>query len=153
MQQWSKKHNFTFQSRFSQVVYVFNLIFSKKTSLKIDFAYYPYKRLQKGTYMDTIQIDSLTDITVNKLLTISQRDDVKDFVDLYFLLEEFTLWDLMEGLRKKFNRKIELLFLASDLLKVEDFDFLPKMIKPLSLNKLKSFFREKAKELGKKSIE
>ncbi len=152
MQQWSRKHSFTFQSRFSQVVYVFNLIFSNKASLKIDFAYYPYKRLQKEAHMDTIQIDSLTDIAVNKLLTISQRDDVKDFVDLYFLLEKFTLWDLIEGVKMKFKMKIEPLLLASDLLKVEDFDYLPKMIKPLSLEELKSFFRQKAKEIGIKSV-
>lgn len=32
----------------------------------------------------------------------------------------------------------------------EDFDYLPKMIKPLSLDELKTFFRQKAKEIGRK---
>jgi len=95
----------------------------------------------------------LADIATNKLLTINQRTQVKDFVDLYFLLEKYTVWDLMEGMRIKYRMKTEPFFVASDFLKVEDFEFLPKMIKPLDLNELKSFFREKAKETAKKAVE
>lgn len=78
---------------------------------------------------------------------------MKDFVDLYFLLETFTVWDLLEGVRMKFRTKLEPFFLSSDFLKVEEFDYLPKMIKPLSLEKLKSFFIQKAKEVGMRSVE
>lgn len=152
LEDWSKKYGFTFQSRFNQVVYMFNLVFNNKATLKIDFGYYPYQRLKKGVINNRVQVDSLTDIAVNKLLTISQRSDVKDFVDLYFLLKKFTVWDLVERVRLKFNRKTELLLLASDFLRIEDFDYLPKMIKPLTLEQLKTFFRKKAKTLGLKSV-
>ena len=43
--------------------------------------------------MDNLEIDSLLDIAVNKILTLSSRAEVKDFVDLYFLLQKFSLWD------------------------------------------------------------
>lgn len=150
--EWSKKHNFTFTSRFAQVVYIFMLKFNK-TELKVDFARYPYKRLEKGLTIDNLEIDSLLDIAVNKLLTITQRTDVKDFVDLYFLLRKFTIWDLTPGVKVKFNIEIEHFLLGADFLKVEDFDFLPRMIVPLTLPDLKEFFREKAKEIGSKSVE
>lgn len=153
VQELGQKHGFTFRSRSTEVTYIFNLTFKNGANLKVDFAYYPYKRLKKGTALDGIEIDSLLDIAVNKLLTISQRAEVKDFVDLYFLLQEFTVWDLMEGVRVKFKIKTEPFLVAIDFLKVEDFDYLPKMIKQLDLEILKSFFRQKAKELGKKSVE
>lgn len=150
---WSKKHSFTFTSEFHQVVYIFMLTFKSKEILKVDFGRYPHKRIGQNNIIDGLKIDSLADIAVNKLLTVTQRSTVKDFVDLYFLLEKFTLWDLIQGVRIKFRMELESYILASHFLKVEDFDYLPRMIKPLTIEELKSFFREKAKELGKKSIE
>ena len=38
-------------------------------------------------------------------------------------------------------------------MKVEDFDYLLKMLKPLTLPELKDFFRQKAKELAKRVVE
>lgn len=153
MQKWSEKHYFTFTSRFVEVVYIFNLSFQNKTKLKIDFAYYPYKRIEKGKIIDNLVIDSLLDIAINKLFTVSQRTEVKDFVDLYFLLQTFTVWDLIEGVRVKFRMRLDPLLIASDFLKAEDFDYLPKMIEPLTVKTLKSFFRQKAKKIGGKAAE
>ncbi len=45
------------------------------------------------------------------------------------------------------------MLLAEDFLKIEDFEALPRMTKPLDLDQLKTFFREKAKELGKRAVE
>ncbi len=149
---WSRKHNFTFTSEFHQVVYIFMFTFKDKEVLKVDFGYYPHKRIGKNNIIDGLKTDSLTDIAVNKLLTVTQRSAIKDFVDLYFLLQEFTIWDLINGVRIKFRMELEPYILASNFLKIEDFDYLPKMIKPLTLDDLKSFFREQSKELGKKSV-
>lgn len=153
VENWSKKHNFTFHSRFAEVVYIFNLQFKTSARLKVDFARYPYERLEKGRIINNIDVDSLVDIAVNKLLVVSQRNDVKDFVDLYYLLKKFTVWDLMEGVKIKFRMEIEPILLGSDFLKMEDFDYLPKMIKPLTLEELKKFFRQKAKEIGARAVE
>jgi len=148
-----RKYRFTFDSHFVETVYIFNLAFENKKRLKIDFTYYPYSLINKGKSYEGITIDSLLDIAVNKLLTVNQRSNVKDFVDLYFLLQkQFTVWDLIDGVRKKFAMKIEPLLLAQDFLKVEDFDYLPKMVKPLNLIDLQEFFREKAKKIGKTAI-
>ena len=150
---WSRKLDFTFTSEFHQVVYIFMLTFKNKEVLKVDFGHYAHKRIEENNIIDGLRIDSLTDIAVNKLLTVTQRSSVKDFVDLYFLLNKFTIWDLISGVRIKFRMELETYILASNFLKVEDCDFLPKMIKPLTLEELKTFFREKAKEMGLKSVE
>jgi len=150
-QNLSKQHSFTFTSEFQQVVYIFLLKFNNTTTLKVDFGYYPYKQIEKPKELNGIKTDSLIDIAVNKLLTITQRNTVKDFVDLYFLLEKFTIWDLIEGVQIKFKIQLEPFVLASDFLKVEDFNYLPRMIKQLKIDELKSYFRQKAKEIGIKS--
>ena len=43
-----------------------------------------HKRLEEGTKIKGFTVDSLRDIATNKLLTINQRTQVKDFVDLFF---------------------------------------------------------------------
>lgn len=154
IEQWAKKDNFTFTSQLKEVVYIFNLTFPNKVNLKVDFGYYPYKRIEKGAMYQRLSVDSLLDIATNKLTAINQRRQVRDFVDLYFLLKDnFTIWDLIEGARVKFNMEIEPFILGADLFEVDQFNFLPRMIKPLTLEELKLFFRNKAKELASKVVE
>jgi len=151
-----QKHHFTLSVRFNDPLYVANLIFENGQTLKVDFAHYPYKRLDQSLNVEGLAIDSILDIAVNKLLTVNQRNDVKDFVDLYFLLNElkkYTVWDLMEGVKVKFRFEMEPILLGYDFLKVEKFAFLPKMIKPLEINELRGFFRKLALEVGGKAIE
>lgn len=149
---WSKNYNFTFSSRFVEVVYRFEISFPSGSILKVDFCYYPHKRIEKGTTYQGLDIDSLRDIAINKLLTVNQRTDVKDFVDLYFLLKKhFTVWDLTYSFQAKFSSvDLDILLIAQDFLKVEDFQTLPKILNPLTLAMLREFFREKAKEVGRK---
>jgi hypothetical protein len=127
--------------------------FPDKTELKVDFCHYPYTRLQKNNADGNLQIDSLFDIAVNKITTIGQRTTAKDFVDLYYLWEKFGMWDLVYGAEKKFGVKYEPYLLSSDLLAFDHIKDLPKMLKPLTLTNLKSFYRKKAVELAKKSVE
>lgn len=131
---------------------IFELEKNKKRVIKIDFAYYPYPRLEKGKAYQNVSIDSLRDIGTNKLQTIIQRTEVKDFVDLYFLLKEFTIWDLMYAVEKKFRLEMDLLLISVLFSKVEDFNYLPKMLTPLTLPDLKKFFLDKAKEVAKKAV-
>lgn len=132
---------------------IFDLTFKNHARLKVDFAYYPYKRLKKGTKFNGVETDSLLDIATNKILSISQRTEIKDFVDLYFLLKRFSTWDLIRGVEIKFGAKLEPFVLASDFLRIEEFDFLPRMIRPMTMEKLHRFFREQAKKLGRQSVE
>ncbi len=147
MNEWGEKLNFKITPEDKEVVKIFNLEFPDGEKLKVDFGYYPYKRLKKGKFIDSFEIDSMFDIAVNKLQTIRQRSAVKDFVDLYFLLQTFTIWDLMEGARVKFRMQIDPYLVAVDCLKVSNFENLPVMLKPLSLNKLKDFYKDLAKKL------
>lgn len=150
---WEKELDLTIDYLVIEKTQIFNLTLPNKQTVKIDFAFYPYKQVKEQQVIEGIKVDSLTDIAINKLLTVEQRSEVKDFVDLYFLLEFFSIWDLLEGVKVKFGVKIDPFIIGSDLLKVENFDYLPEMIKPLTLKKLKSFFKEKAKQITGRSLE
>ncbi len=153
IEEWSKKYHLTFQSEFHEVMYVFLIQFPCIPVLKVDFSFYPYKRVEESRLINGVLTDSLNDIAVNKLFTITQRTTIKNFVDLYFLLPKFGFWDLMYGVEAKFKMKLDPFVVLSDLLKVEEFDTLPRIVKLLTLEDLKAFYREEAKKLGLQSVE
>ena len=145
----SKKLHFTFTSELiEKSLYRFQIMFSQAEPLKIDFSHYEGNRVRQGIVYKKMAVDSLFDIAINKMRTVQQRESVKDFVDLYFLLQKFSIWDLIDGVKVKFNNKIEPWVLASDLINVESFQNMPRMIKPLTLLQLKQFFRKEAIKLG-----
>lgn len=146
----SKKHNFTYQTQFVDPTYICILNFPENLTLKLDFAYYPYPRLEEGSAYGNLQVDSLTDIAVNKLLSILQRTEVKDYVDLYFLLKKFTVWDLITGVKAKFNQEVEPLILASHFVLAENFTYLPRMVIPVELSEVRDFFLKEAEKMGGK---
>jgi hypothetical protein len=72
------------------------IIVSKKAlNLKIEFVYENYKIIGERKKIDNYWIDSKENIATNKMTTIYDRKMVKDFFDLYFLLKDFNLKDLI----------------------------------------------------------
>jgi hypothetical protein len=88
-------------------------------------------------------IDSLENITLNKVAAIQGRLDVKDYVDLYLLLKDqpARILSLLAQAAQK-DGSIEP-FLWSRLIgDVETFRVLPRMILPLRLEELVAFYRQ-----------
>ncbi|PJA55483.1 hypothetical protein CO165_03315 [Candidatus Roizmanbacteria bacterium CG_4_9_14_3_um_filter_33_18] len=124
-----------------------------KETLKIDFFNFPYPRVDKNLIFQGVDIDSPRDIGANKLLLLNLTGEPKDYVDLYFILKEkCTIWDLLNTVKTKFRLELDLISLGEDFLNVEKIKFLPLMIKPLTLDELKSFFKLQATKLGTKII-
>jgi len=148
----SKELNTSVKITKKEMVLWFELQKGKET-LKIDFLEYPYPQIDKGIIYQGIKIDSIKDIGANKLLILNLTEESKDYVDLYFILKEkFSIWELIEAVKLKFNLELDLILLGEDFLKVEKIDYLPQMIKSLTLKELKSFFQDQAKKIGKKII-
>lgn len=152
IEEMARSEHFTFTMEAKQVVQMFFLTYPDGSKFKVDFAHYPYKRVEKGTIKDGITIDSVLDIGINKMAALVQRGEMKDFVDYYYLEQKLGFWDLREGVLVKFRMELDPILFASDLLKVEEFTSMPRMIAPLSLTELKTFFRARAKEIGKKAL-
>lgn len=116
--------------------------------LKVEFTQYPFPQLEDPHERDGILVDSMRDIAANKLATILDRFDPKDFVDLYFLFQTTNLQSVREDAEKKFDMEIGDVFLGGEFAKVRRIVALPKIIRPLTIEKLKAFFTNKAKELS-----
>ncbi|MBI4714038.1 nucleotidyl transferase AbiEii/AbiGii toxin family protein [Candidatus Uhrbacteria bacterium] len=118
-----------------------------ENELKIEFTSYPFLQLEKHIKQKGIFVDSLRDITANKLAALIDRFEPKDFVDLYFILQNRSLQDVKSDTEKKFGLSISPLFLGGELAKVRRIEILPRMRVPLSLDELKTFFTKLAREL------
>lgn len=121
--------------------------------LKIDFSWYDFRPLESPNKLGLLAVDSFADIAVNKLLSISQRTVSKDFVDLYFILRKWTVWDLRHGVEHKFKLELEPLYLSSLFTNVTELSDLPIMKKNLTLEELKNFFLAEAKRLALPLVE
>lgn len=119
---------------------------------RIDFAYYPFDPVGRRTRWRGLAVESLEDMTVNKLQAVLTRNQPRDFVDLYFLLREGPLRDL-DGLlglvRAKFDVAPHRLGLAARLLLVRDVKELPRMIRRVTLREMVKFFEERARDLAR----
>lgn len=120
--------------------------------IKIEFTKYPFAQLDKMNNFNKLNVDSLRDVGANKLMAMLDRFDPKDFVDLYFLMQDFSLDQIKKDAEKKFNTIIDKIFLGGELAKVKRIEALPKMIKNITIADLKDFFEQKAKDLGKEII-
>ena len=70
--------------------------------VKLQFLSYPYRLIEPLVDWQGIKLSSVIDITCTKLQTVGMRGSKKDFIDLYFLLEFFSLEDLFKALEKKY---------------------------------------------------
>lgn len=117
--------------------------------LKVEFVFMPFENIEKPKKIGDLYVDSLVDIGVNKLHTLLERGEPKDFVDIYFITKYHkSILDLINLMRTKFDVKYRNIDIGAALLKVEDIKELPKMLKPLKVDELVTFFKETAKLLG-----
>lgn len=125
---------------------------AKGERVQIDFAQDSPYRLQPLQFNETlgIQVENLIDIACNKLSALFDRAEPKDFVDIYFICQEVIPFDeLVEKARQK-HVGLDDYWLAVALQRVEQIEILPQMIKPVTLEELKSFFLKQAEKVMKK---
>ncbi len=129
----------------------FQLFFPNKEILKIDFNYYPFPRIEKGTMFKNIQVDSIYDIAVNKVHTISMQPRARDFIDIFFIIQEkkYSFYDLLMKAKAKFDWNIDPIQLGSRLLSAENLKDYPRMLKEVDHQEWRSFFVQEAKKLKK----
>lgn len=70
--------------------------------IKISFFSYSYKLIGKVIQEENLNIASIIDIACMKLSAIVSRATNKDYVDLYFILQDLPLGEILEPLKNKF---------------------------------------------------
>jgi len=98
-------------------------------NIKVDLVNYPYPWLEEAKTIEGIRLAQNKDIAAMKLAAITSRGTKKDFIDLYFLFQNFSLQDMISFYEQKYSDGSVFLVLKS-LTYFEDAD---RELSPLML--------------------
>lgn len=148
----SRKKNFHAQSiqyRQSFNRNLFFLDFEDRASLKVEFTYYPFARLEKGLLIDNLQVDSVLDIAVNKVFILTQQARGRDYFDLFeiHLKYDFDFKRLVTLARGKFDFPIDYVQLGKSLVGVSKFLDDPILSRETDRDAMQNYFLRLAGEL------
>ena len=71
--------------------------------INISFFHYDYPMLEKFINVQGILLASLKDIAAMKIVAISQRGKRRDFIDIFYLLNIFSLEEILKFTQKKYT--------------------------------------------------
>jgi hypothetical protein len=117
--------------------------------IKISFFTYKYSLLEETTKTEYFDIASLSDIACMKINAVVNRATLKDYIDLYFILKQKTLSEIMESLKIKMPELDNLLALKS-IIYFGDIDANEPIIfktEKVSLEEIKSCLIKEVKKL------
>jgi len=117
--------------------------------------YYSYPILAKDDNFLGIKIASLKDIAAMKINAIEDRGSKRDFIDLYFLSQNFSFEEMLKFYNQKYqclkDHRYNILKSLNYFEDAESEDS-PQMIKPVDWEKVKTFFQEESKKLSSSLI-
>ena len=90
-----------------------NILVYTVNGIKVDIVNYPYPWIEETFWQDDIPLASQKDIAAMKMAAITGRGSKKDFIDVYFLLQKFSLKKLLDFYNKKFSDGSSFLVLKS----------------------------------------
>ncbi len=120
--------------------------------IKVDFVNYSYPWLSGLIQEENVRIASKKDIAAMKLAAITGRGAKKDFIDLYFLLQEFSLSEMLSMYEAKYIDGSAFMVLKS-LVYFDDAenDEMPVMLKPVTWQIIKQTIEKQHKSFIEKA--
>jgi len=73
--------------------------------IKVSLFKYDYPFLEKPMMLDDIQVAGILDIASMKVIAISQRGTKRDFIDLFFIIQEMPFHKVAEYLVRRFGKE------------------------------------------------
>ena len=111
--------------------------------IKTDFVDYPYVWLEKPMEEEGIILAEISDIAAMKLSAITNRGTKKDFIDIYFLLQHYTLQQMLDFYMDKYhNSSIFPVVKSLSYFDDADPDPMPKMLIPVEWTGIKQIITE-----------
>lgn len=135
------KYNFTIIGKAENTL---NILINE---IKIDIIRFDYPLIDELIVVDNLKLMGLKDIAAAKLSPVTNRGTKKDFFDIYFLLEHFTLEEILSFFQEKYQMDIAFFHLKS-LTYFDDAELEPDpdMLINISWEDVKSFIRQKVQE-------
>jgi len=116
--------------------------------IKVDIIRFDYPLIDKIIVTDNFKLMGLKDITAAKLSAVTNRGTKKDFFDIYFLLQHFSLEDILNFFQEKYQMDIAFFHIKS-LTYFDDAELEPdpNMLINASWEDVKFLIRQKVQEL------
>lgn len=117
--------------------------------VKFQFLLYPYLLLEEFVEWNGISLSSTMDIACTKMITIGSRGSKKDFIDIFFLLQKYTLDEIFENMDRKYKginfNKLHILKSLTSFVEADE-QPMPKMHTDVNWETIK-------KEVSRKTLE
>jgi len=121
--------------------------------VNVTFFCYPYPLLESLTVIGGVPIASPADIAAMKLAAIVGRGSKKDFVDLYFLMQQQPLKHWLDQATDKFREMRDFRALSLHALSYfadADAEPMPEMLHPVEWDKVKEHIQHEVRQLGRR---
>ena len=116
--------------------------------VKVDIVNYCYPWIDKAIIEDNIRLASPPDIAAMKVNAIVGRGSKKDFIDLYFLLQHYTLDQILSFYKTKYPDHNEFQALMSlSYFKDANLQGMPKMFKDADWEEIKEFVANEVRKI------
>lgn len=115
-------------------------------NIKVDIVNYPFHWLRDFIETDGIKLAQREDIIAMKLSAVTNRGTKKDFIDIFFLLKEYSLDEMMNLYADKYQDSSGFLVLKS-LVYFDDADDdpMPLMLKEIDWQTVKRSIKEEVR--------
>jgi hypothetical protein len=115
--------------------------------VKIDFVNYNYPWLKEPKVIDNICLAAVEDVAAMKLNAIAGRGSKKDFIDIELILKEFSLNQLVDFYKTKYNQESEFMALKSMLYFADaDLEVEPEMFSDFKWTNTKQFIKQQVED-------
>ncbi len=119
-------------------------------NIKVDIVYHKYPWMDDFLFQEDIKLATMKDIALMKLSAITNRGAKKDFIDLFYLLDIYSIDELFSLYEKKYQDG-SIFLVSKSLLYFEDAnnEEMPQMLNDISWEDIKYKIIEKYKSYNK----
>lgn len=117
--------------------------------VKVDFINYSYQWIDEAVEDETVVLASPRDIAAMKVNAIEGRGSKKDFIDLYFLLQHYSIQDILGFYAKKYPEySIFRALMSLTYFEDAEHQFMPKMFANVAWEDIKDTLRKAVSEIS-----
>lgn len=108
--------------------------------IKIDFVYYDYPWIESPLKVDVLTLATPPDIAAMKVNAIEGRGSKKDFIDLYYLLQHYTLAEILDFYKQKYpDHSVFRALMSMSYFDDADMQPTPRLFGQVSWDEMKKF--------------
>jgi predicted nucleotidyltransferase component of viral defense system len=125
-----------------------NILICTVNDIKVDLVSYPYTWIGPVIHVNKLRLASDRDIAAMKLNAIAGRGSKKDFIDLYFILQRFSLNEVISFYNEKYpDGSLFMVLKSLSYFEDADLELSPKMYIDVQWDEIKAFISEQLKHI------